>query len=102
MTPIQLALMIFGIMLLLMVVRVPIAGAMFLAGTAGFILQTGIQPFLNFLNKIFLFPAFSSVYSPTSVDTNKPPLCKTESPFGLSHKDFHSLSFLLKCSVNLK
>ena len=52
MTPIQLALMIFGIMLLLMVVRVPIAGAMFLAGTTGFILQTGIAPFLNFLNNL--------------------------------------------------
>ena len=52
MTPITLALMIFGIMLCLMVIRVPIAGAMFLAGTAGFILQTGISPFLNFLNNL--------------------------------------------------
>ena len=43
MTPITLALLIFGIMLLLMIVRVPIAGAMFLAGTAGFILQTGVS-----------------------------------------------------------
>ena len=31
MTPIQLALLIFGVMLFLMVVRVPIAGAMFIA-----------------------------------------------------------------------
>jgi hypothetical protein len=45
MTPIQLALLIFGIMLLLMVVRVPIAGAMFLAGATGFILQSGVSPF---------------------------------------------------------
>ncbi|MEY4028001.1 MAG: Sialic acid transporter permease protein SiaT, partial [Pseudomonadota bacterium] len=52
MTPITLALMIFGIMLCLMIIRVPIAGAMFLAGTAGFILQTGISPFLNFLNNL--------------------------------------------------
>jgi TRAP-type C4-dicarboxylate transport system permease large subunit len=52
MTPITLALMIFGIMLLLMVIRIPIAGAMFLAGTAGFIIQTGVQPYLNFLNNL--------------------------------------------------
>ncbi len=52
MTPIQLALLIFGLMLLLMVVRVPIAGAMFMAGTAGFILQSGFSPFLNFLNNL--------------------------------------------------
>ncbi len=52
MTPIQLALLIFGLMLLLMVIRVPIAGAMFLAGTAGFILQSGFSPFLNFLNNL--------------------------------------------------
>ena len=52
MTPIQLALLIFGIMLLLMVVRVPIAGAMFLAGAVGFVLQSGVSPFLNFLNNL--------------------------------------------------
>ena len=52
MTPIQLALLIFGLMLLLMVVRVPIAGAMFMAGTAGFILQSGLSPFLSFLNNL--------------------------------------------------
>ena len=52
MTPIQLALLIFGIMLVLMVVRVPIAGAMFLAGAVGFILQSGVSPFLNFLNNL--------------------------------------------------
>ncbi len=52
MTPIALALMIFGLMLLLMVVRVPIAGAMFIAGTAGFILQTGLSPFINFINNL--------------------------------------------------
>ncbi len=52
MTPIQLALLIFGLMLLLMVVRVPIAGAMFMACTAGFILQSCFSPFLNFLNNL--------------------------------------------------
>jgi tripartite ATP-independent transporter DctM subunit len=52
MTPITLALMIFGLMLLLMVVRVPIAGAMFIAGSAGFVLQSGLSPFINFLNNL--------------------------------------------------
>jgi C4-dicarboxylate transporter, DctM subunit len=52
MSPINLALAIFGVMLLLMVVRVPIAGAMFLAGTVGFIFQTGFSPYLNFLNNL--------------------------------------------------
>ena len=52
MTPIQLALLIFGVMLLLMVVRVPIAGAMFIAGAVGFVLQSGVAPFLNFLNNL--------------------------------------------------
>ncbi len=52
MTPIALALMIFGLMLLLMVVRVPIAGAMFIAGTMGFILQSGLSPFINFINNL--------------------------------------------------
>ena len=52
MTPIQLALLIFGVMLFLMVVRVPIAGAMFIAGAAGFVLQSGVSPFLNFVNNL--------------------------------------------------
>ena len=52
MTPIQLALLIFGVMLFLMVVRVPIAGAMFIAGAVGFVLQSGVSPFLNFINNL--------------------------------------------------
>ena len=52
MTPVQLALMIFGLMLLLMVVRVPIAGAMFIAGTVGFVVQSGFSPFINFINNL--------------------------------------------------
>ena len=52
MSPIQLALLIFGVMLFLMVVRVPIAGAMFVAGAVGFVLQSGVAPFLNFLNNL--------------------------------------------------
>jgi tripartite ATP-independent transporter DctM subunit len=51
-SPIQLALLIFGLMLLLMVVRVPIAGAMFVAGTIGFVLQSGVSPYINFLNNL--------------------------------------------------
>jgi tripartite ATP-independent transporter DctM subunit len=49
-TAIQSALVIFGIMLALMAVRIPIAIAMFGAGTAGYLMQTGWGPFSNFLN----------------------------------------------------
>ena len=52
MSPVQLALLIFGLMLALMVVRVPIAGAMFIAGAAGFVLQSGLSPFINFINNL--------------------------------------------------
>lgn len=50
MSAIQSALVIFGIMLALMAVRIPIAIAMFGAGTAGYLMQTGWGPFSNFLN----------------------------------------------------
>jgi C4-dicarboxylate transporter, DctM subunit len=50
MTPIQLALAIFGIMLVLMAVRVPIAITMFIAGAVGYVAQTGWSPLANFLN----------------------------------------------------
>ena len=50
MSPIALALAIFGIMLLLMAVRVPIAVAMFVAGCAGYIGQSGWMPLSNYLN----------------------------------------------------
>jgi C4-dicarboxylate transporter DctM subunit len=52
MTPIALASLIFFIMLALMVVRVPITGAMFIAGTAGMILQSDLGTFLNFANNV--------------------------------------------------
>ncbi|MEI7784472.1 MAG: TRAP transporter large permease [Betaproteobacteria bacterium] len=52
MTPIELALLIFAVMLVLMVVRVPIAGAMFIAGAVGFVLQSGFSPFINFINNL--------------------------------------------------
>lgn len=50
MTPIQLALAIFGIMLVLMAGRVPIAITMFIAGAVGYVAQTGWSPLANFLN----------------------------------------------------
>jgi C4-dicarboxylate transporter, DctM subunit len=50
MTPIQLALSIFGVMLVLMAVRVPIAIAMFISGVVGYVAQTGWSPMANFLN----------------------------------------------------
>ena len=50
MSAIQLALMIFGIMLALMALRVPIAVTMFVAGGIGYVTQTGWLPLANFLN----------------------------------------------------
>ena len=50
MSPIALTLSIFAVMLVLMAVRVPIAVAMFGAGTVGYIMQSGWLPFANFLN----------------------------------------------------
>ena len=42
--------LIFGVMLLFMAVRVPIAVSMFAAGAIGYVTQTGWSPFANFLN----------------------------------------------------
>ncbi|HEY3049307.1 MAG TPA: TRAP transporter large permease subunit [Polaromonas sp.] len=50
MSAITLALIIFGIMLVLMAVRVPISIAMFAAGAIGYVMQTGWGPFSSFLN----------------------------------------------------
>ncbi|WP_332775531.1 TRAP transporter large permease [Polaromonas sp.] len=50
MSSITLALIIFGIMLVFMAVRVPIAVAMFTAGGIGYVMQTGWAPFSNFIN----------------------------------------------------
>jgi len=50
MSALTLTAIIFGIMLAFMVVRVPIAVAMFVAGSAGYLMQTGWGPFSNFLN----------------------------------------------------
>lgn len=50
MSAIELSLVIFGAMLVLMAVRVPIAIAMFCAGTLGYLMQTGWGAFSSFLN----------------------------------------------------
>ncbi len=50
MTGLQLALLIFGTMLALMALRVPIAIAMFSAGVTGYLIQRGWAPLASFLN----------------------------------------------------
>ncbi len=50
MTPITLTLLIFGVMLVLMALRTPIAVAMFVAGCTGYVLQAGWLPLASFLN----------------------------------------------------
>jgi C4-dicarboxylate transporter, DctM subunit len=49
-SPITLALLIFGVMLVLMALRAPIAISMFFAGVIGYVLQAGWLPLANFLN----------------------------------------------------
>ncbi len=50
MSPVQLALFIVAVMLVLMAVRAPIAVAMFVAGAVGYAMQAGWLPLANFLN----------------------------------------------------
>jgi tripartite ATP-independent transporter DctM subunit len=50
MSPLGLTGLIFGSMLALMAIRVPIAVSMFSAGAIGYVAQTGWLPFANFLN----------------------------------------------------
>ncbi|MBL8326716.1 MAG: TRAP transporter large permease [Rubrivivax sp.] len=50
MTPIALTVLIFGLMLGLMAVRVPIAICMFAAGSIGYVVQAGWLPLASFLN----------------------------------------------------
>ena len=50
MTPVQLTLMVFGVMIVLMALRAPIAVAMFAAGLVGYVTQAGWLPLANFLN----------------------------------------------------
>ncbi len=50
MSPLLLTALIFGVMLLLMAIRTPIAVAMFVAGCVGYVLQAGLMPLESFLN----------------------------------------------------
>ncbi len=50
MSPLALTALIFGLMLLLMALRAPIAIAMFVAGATGYVLQAGWLPLASFLN----------------------------------------------------
>lgn len=50
MNSISLALLIFGLMLALMALRIPIAASMFFAGAAGYAVQAGWTPLASFLN----------------------------------------------------
>ena len=50
MSSLALTAVIFGLMLVFMAVRMPIAVAMFAAGGIGYVMQTGWGPFSNFLN----------------------------------------------------
>jgi len=49
-SPLTLTLSIFGVMLVLMALRTPIAVAMFIAGSLGYVAQAGWLPLANFLN----------------------------------------------------
>jgi len=49
-TPLALTALIFGLMLVLMALRTPIAIAMFAAGSVGYLAQAGWVPFSSFLN----------------------------------------------------
>jgi len=50
MTPFTLVALIFGAMLALMALRTPIAVAMFVAGSMGYVMQAGWSPLASFLN----------------------------------------------------
>ncbi|MDP1648588.1 MAG: TRAP transporter large permease [Rubrivivax sp.] len=50
MTPVQLTVAIFAIMIVLMALRTPIAVAMFVAGAVGYVAQAGWLPLSSFLN----------------------------------------------------
>ena len=59
MSALTLCLIIFGAMLILMAIRVPIAVSMFSAGTLGYLIQTGWGPYSSFLNNL-AFARFAS------------------------------------------
>jgi len=55
----ELALLLFAVMLVLMAIRVPIAASMFVAGFVGYLIQAGWMPLANHL-KTFAFARFSN------------------------------------------
>ena len=59
MTGMSVALFVLGLMFVLMILRTPIAVAMFVAGSVGYVMQTGWSPFANFLNGM-AFARFAS------------------------------------------
>lgn len=59
MSPVTIALLIFGLMLVLMALRTPIAVAMAVAGGAGYVAQAGWLPLASFLNNA-AFARFAS------------------------------------------
>jgi len=59
MSALTLCLIIFGAMLVLMAIRVPIAVSMFAAGTLGYLIQNGWGPYSSFLNNL-AFARFAS------------------------------------------
>jgi len=87
MNAITLTLLIFGIMLGLMALRVPISIAMFAAGGIGYVMQTGWAPFSSFLNT----QAFARF---ASYDLSVIPLFILMGNFvaraGLAHELFHA------------
>ena len=50
MTPIELTVLIFGSMLVMMALRLPIAISMFCAGSLGYLMQAGWAPYSSFIN----------------------------------------------------
>ncbi|MBU3652279.1 MAG: TRAP transporter large permease [Limnohabitans sp.] len=50
MTPIELTVLIFGSMLVMMAMRLPIAVSMFCAGSLGYLMQAGWAPYSSFIN----------------------------------------------------
>jgi C4-dicarboxylate transporter, DctM subunit len=59
MTGLSLALLMIVVMFALMALRTPIAISMFLAGSIGYVLQTGWMPYANFMNSM-AFARFAS------------------------------------------
>jgi len=56
---ITLAILTIALMFLLMALRTPIAIAMFVSGSIGYVIQTGWSPYANFMNSM-AFARFAS------------------------------------------